>query len=149
MHFGVGLKALAILSVAFGALLPASYAAETESDVSSARTAAGSWLSKLDANQFSECWELLSSDSRKGISRWRWNFQCRMGRITLGQARSRKEISAERSTKSPGGNPGEFVLLSYETASEKRGLITEHVAVQKDHDNHWRVCGYGIGQEEK
>lgn len=149
MHLAIRVKVLAVVSVIFGSLLLASSASEAESDISSARTSATSWLSKLDADQFSECWELLSSDSRKGISRWRWNFQCKMGRFTLGQARSRKEKSAERTTKSPGGHPGEFVLLSYETSSDKKGLITEHVAVQKDHDNHWRVCGYGISQEEK
>jgi hypothetical protein len=149
VHFGICVKALAILVLAFATLIPASFAAQTESDTSAARTAAAAWLSKLDANQFAESWELLSSDSRKAVSRWRWNLQCKMGRMTLGQARSRKEISAERSTKSPGGRPGEFILLRYETSSEKKGLIIEHVAVQRDHDNQWRVCSYAIGQEDK
>lgn len=148
MHLGIREKALPLLALVFATLFP-SYAGEAQSEISSARAAATTWLSKLDADQFSESWELLSSDSRKGISRWRWNFQCKMGRLVLGRPRARKEISVERTTKSPRGESGEFVLLGYETSSEKKGLITEHVAVQKDHDNYWRVCGYGIGQEKK
>jgi hypothetical protein len=149
MPLGICVKALAILALALGTLLPAGFAAPTESDTSAARAAAAIWLSKLDADQFAESWQLLSSDARKGVSRWRWNFQCKMGRMSLGKARSRTEISAERSAKSPGGRPGEYVLLSYETSSEKKGVVIEHVAVQRDHDHQWRVCSYGVGQEVK
>jgi hypothetical protein len=130
-------------------LFPASLVAQTESETSAARAAATVWLSKLDANQFSECWELLSSDLKKGVSRWRWNLQGKLGRMMMGEARSRKEKSVERTAKSPGGRSGEFVLFRYETVSQKRGAVIEEVAVQKDHDGQWRVGGYSIGQEQK
>jgi hypothetical protein len=143
------MKALACLTVAFGMLVPASFsAAASDADISAAQVAATIWLSKLDADQFSESWELLSPGSKKAISRWRWNLQCKLGRMSLGRVRSRKEKSTEHRTKSPGGRSGEFIVLRYETSSEKKGTIIEEVAVEKDHDNQWRVGGYALLQEK-
>ena len=142
-------KSLFVLAVLL-ALSSVVFSAPGENkEISAAREAATAWVSKLDANQFSECWDRFSTDSKKAVPRWIWNIQCKMGRSTLGKARSRVEKSAERSSKSPGGRTGEFVLFTYETSSEKKGLVIERVPVQKDHDKEWRVCGYSIGQTKQ
>ena len=135
-----------VLRVAvFLALFSAVNAARAESpDISEAKGVATAWLAKLDADDFSECWNLLASDSKSRVSRWRWNLGCKMGRFSLGKAIARKLKSAERGTKTPGGRSGEFVIVKFETQSEKKGAVFELVAVQKDHDNQVRVGGYGV-----
>jgi len=143
-------KTLRFVQVVLLTLLSANVvAAGPEQDLSAGRAAAQLWVAKLDADQFGECWDLFSSAFKKSNSRWAWNIECRMGRLHLGKARSRKEVSAERTTTSPGGRTGEFVIIKFATTSEKKGPIFEQVAVQKDVDGQWRVCGYAIGQEQK
>lgn len=125
-----------------------SIANAADRDTSAAQAAATVWLSKLDANQFSDCWDLLASDFKKTVPRWKWNLECKMGRVMMGTARDRTLISAKPSKRSPGGRTGEFVLFEYKTTSAKKGDVTERVPVQKDHDDEWRVCGYEIGQNQ-
>ena len=116
-------------------------------DISQSKQVATAWLAKLDADDFTECWNLLASDSKNRISRWRWNLQCRMGRLAMGKATSRKLKSAEPDTKTPGGRPGQFMIVRFETQSEKGGPVIELVAIEADHDGQLRVGGYGIATE--
>ena len=116
-------------------------------DIVQPKQVANAWLAKLDADDFTGCWNLLSADVRNRVSRWTWNLQCRMGRFTMGKATARKLRSTERDTKSPGGRPGDFVILKFETQSEKHGPAIEIVGVEEDHDGQLRVGGYAIGAE--
>src|ERR1051325_539260 len=94
-------------------------------DIAQSKQVATAWLAKLDADEFTTCWNLLSTDLRNRVARWKWNLQGRMGRFAMGKATARKLKSVERDTKSPSGRPGEFVTLKFETQSEKRGPVIE------------------------
>lgn len=113
-------------------------------DIAQSKQVANAWLAKLDADDFTTCWNLLSTDLRNRVARWKWNLQGRMGRFAMGKATARKLKSVERDTKSPSGRPGEFVMVKFETQSEKQGPMVETVAVEEDHDGQLRVGGYAI-----
>lgn len=117
-------------------------------DIAQSKQVANAWLAKLDADEFTTCWNLLSTDLRNRAARWKWNLQGRMGRFAMGKATARKLKSVERDTKSPSGRPGEFVMVKFETQSEKRGPVIEIVAVEEDHDGQLRVGGYAVGIEK-
>src|SRR3954470_19321701 len=91
----------AVILVSLFTALSSAFAAPL--DIPQSKQVATAWLAKLDYVEFSQWWNLLSSDSKSRISRWRWNLQCRMGRLALGKATSRKLKSAEPDTKTPGG----------------------------------------------
>jgi hypothetical protein len=135
----------AVICVALFSAVSAASAAPP--DIAQSKQVANAWLAKLDADDFTTCWNLLATDLRNRISRWRWNLQGRMGRFAMGKATGRKLKSAERDTKSPSGRPGEFVILKFETQSEKQGPVIEIVGVEEDHDGQLRVGGYAIGTE--
>jgi hypothetical protein len=131
------------------ALLSAiSIASAAPPDIAQSKQVATAWLAKLDADDFTTCWNLLSTDLRNRVARWKWNLQGRMGRFAMGKATARKLNSVERDTKSPSGRPGEFVILKFQTQSEKRGPVIEVVAVEEDHDGQLRVGGYAVGTEK-
>lgn len=119
-------------------------ATEETREISGAKSVAVTWLAKLDADDFSECWNELATGPKATIPRWKWNISCKMGRFSLGKPRSRKLNSSESTTTSPGGHPGRYVLLDYETVSEKSGVVHERVTVMQDQDGQWRVAGYKI-----
>ena len=135
----------AIISVSLFTAL--SSASAVPLDIPQSKQVATAWLAKLDADDFTECWNLLASDSKNRVSRWRWNLQCRMGRLAMGKATARKLKSAEPDTKTPGGRPGQFMIVRFETQSEKGGPVIELVAIEADHDGQLRVGGYGIATE--
>ena len=55
--------------------------------------------------------------------------------------------SADPDTKTPGGRAGQFMIVRFETQSEKGGPVIELVAIEADHDGQLRVGGYGIATE--
>ena len=65
----------------------------------------------------------------------------------MGKATSRKFKSADPDTKTPGGRAGQFMIVRFETQSEKGGPVIELVAIEADHDGQLRVGGYGIATE--
>ncbi|MFL6590522.1 MAG: DUF4019 domain-containing protein [Chthoniobacterales bacterium] len=135
-----------VVALSFFSVVSGAFAAPL--DIPQSKQVATAWLAKLDADDFTECWNLLASDSKSRISRWRWNLQCRMGRLALGKATSRKLKSAEPDTKTPGGRPGQFLIVRFETQPEKGGPVIELVAIEADHDGQLRVGGYGVAKED-
>jgi hypothetical protein len=111
-----------------------------------AQQAATAWFSKLDADDFNGCWNEFATGPKAMIPHWRWNLSCKMGRFSFGRALSRKLGSSEFTMRSPGGRAGRFVILKFETSSEKKGKVQEQVIVMQDQDHQWRVAGYSIDE---
>ncbi len=107
-----------------------------------AETAAGEWLQLVDAGKAAESWQALAGASRQQISQWKWRLGFGLAGRKFGALTARKLRSAQTSDKSPGGRPGEFVLLEYDTTSAKIGPVVEKLTVMHDTDGQWRVAGY-------
>jgi len=129
-------------------LTVASTAVAAPPDIGQSKEVATAWLAKLDADDFSTCWSLLATDLRNKVARWRWNLQCRMGRLAMGKAVARKLRSVERETKTAAGRTGEFVAVRFDTQSEKNGPVIEILSIQEDHDGQLRVGGYAVATEK-
>lgn len=135
--WGVGLLAAAIVLVSSAAGLD-------EKPETAAEAAARTWLALTDSGKYGESWDAASTLFRQAVTRAQWEDALRGVRSPLGKVVSRKLASAQSTTSLPNAPPGEYVVLVYDTAFEKRPHSTETVTFMKDKDGSWRSAGYFI-----
>jgi hypothetical protein len=130
---------LSLLALTFAAL---PLQAEPIRSEKLAETAAAEWLQLVDQGKAAESWQALASASRQQTGQLKWRLGFAMAGRKFGSLNARKLRSAQTSDKSPGGRPGEFVLLEYDSNSTKIGPVVEKLTVMHDSDGQWRVAGY-------
>jgi hypothetical protein len=108
-----------------------------------ARTAAQSWLDRVDASEFGASWDAAATLLQKRIARADWvqkaealrdTVETISGR-TLARAQYRNSIS-----RAPGDGP--FVLLKYRSTFEA-GRFDELLLTVRE-DETWKVAGYQV-----
>ncbi len=131
------------LAFCFGLLSPAMRAAEPRpEDV--AQPVAKEWLALVDAGKYDESWEQMSPGFKKEVKRRKWKSTVEKIRQPLGAFKSRKLKSAEYSKELPGAPEGEYVILQYDSAFEKKPAAVEKVTLILGHDLTWRVSSYAV-----
>ena len=65
-------------------------------------------------------------------------------RKPLGKVKSRTLLSKQYTTNLPGAPDGQYVVIQYKTAFEKKAAAVETVTPMLDKDKKWRVSGYYI-----
>ncbi len=109
-----------------------------------ASQAASRWLALVDSGQYEQSWKEASSLFRAKITAAQWEQAVRSARDPLGALVSRRLASSQFTRTLPGAPDGEYVVLQYETAFEKKRTARETVTPMKDSDGTWRVAGYYI-----
>jgi len=106
--------------------------------------AAESWLDLVDSGKYGESWKAAAWLFREKVTAAQWEDAVRSARGPLGPVESRKPVSAQYTRTLPGAPDGEYVLIRYETAFQKKKSSVETVTPMKDKDGVWRVSGYFI-----
>ncbi|WP_158218774.1 DUF4019 domain-containing protein [Roseateles aquatilis] len=109
-----------------------------------ATKAATAWLQLTDAGKYPESWNQASKDFRGAISSSDWAAALTSVRTPLGAPTARVLKSADFKRDLPNAPPGEYVILQFDTAFEKRLGAVETVVAARDPDGAWRVSGYFI-----
>jgi hypothetical protein len=109
-----------------------------------AAKAAESWLALVDAGRYAESWKQAAALFKEKVTAAQWEEAARSARAPLGRLESRKLASALFARTLPGAPDGEYILLRFETAFEKKKAAVETVTPMKDKDGVWRVAGYFI-----
>jgi hypothetical protein len=133
-------RLLAVLALAAATAAPA----QEELDVAPAIVVAEKWLELLDRGAYGAGWEQAAPLFQEGMSRHRWETSLPNVRDGFGTVLRRKVRQATLATQLPNAPPGEYVVIQFDTAFEKRPLTTEIVTPMKDRDGQWRVAGYII-----
>jgi len=115
-----------------------------ESAEESAQQAAQSWLGLVDSGKYSKSWDETAQVFKERVTREQWEAALKSVRAPLGQLESRKLKSTQFTRELPGAPDGEYVVILYNTAFEKKKASLETVTPMKDKDGHWRVSGYFI-----
>ncbi len=118
---------------------PAAAAPEVE-----AQHVAERWLADVDGAKFAESWMGAASAFRSAIDQPGWVKAVTSVRGPLGVVKSRALRSAHFTTSVPGAPEGQYVVITYDTAFEKRPQSVETVTPTKDTDGQWRVSGYFV-----
>ena len=125
-----------------------------ETDRPGALSAAGKWLTLVDANNYGESWEQASSLFKDGIrtaslflagiSKQQWRSTLSATLVPLGRVRSRELRSEQYVNELPSAPEGEYFVLEYETSFERQRKVDERLILMKDADGEWRVAEYRV-----
>lgn len=106
--------------------------------------AAKRWLELVDSGKYGPSWERASTLFKAGVGKAQWEQTVAAVRAQTGNVKLR-ELKASQATKTlPGAPPGEYVVMQFTTAFEKKPSAIETVVVMLDADNEWRVSGYFV-----
>jgi hypothetical protein len=109
-----------------------------------AQPAAVAWLALVDAGTFAESWEAMSPGFKKKVSKRKWKSTVEEIRKPLGKFSTRKLKSAEYSKELPGAPEGEYVVLHYDSAFERKPAAIEKITLILGRDLNWRVSSYAV-----
>lgn len=107
-----------------------------------ARKAAEKWLALLDDGKYPDAWKQASKHSRPQISAEEWHGQLKALREGAGKLQSRQYTSTKASKTHPGAPDGDYMILEYSTAFEKKPKAVEIVVLSRE--GGWKVAGYSI-----
>lgn len=144
----VGTGALAATAALVLALFPAEAGAqgggERPFSERAVEEAADRWLALVDAGEYGASWKLASESFRSGVGRQAWTQRARSIRDDVGSLRERRLVSARHARQLPGADPGEYVVLLYESTFAQYPVATERVILERASDGSWGVAGYFV-----
>ncbi len=109
-----------------------------------ATSAAETWLSLIDAGNYSGSWKEASAYFRGAVSEQTWTSSLEGVRKPLGKLVSRRIVKAEESNTLPGAPDGQYVVMTFKTAFSQKKSAVETVTFMLDSDQVWRAAGYFI-----
>ena len=104
--------------------------------------AADQFVELLDNDQYGQTWDLAAETFKKSGTKDEWLLMLNVVRQPLGKVISRTLQLAEYRTRLPGAEPGEYVVVQYETEFENKKEITETITRMLEADGQWRISGY-------
>ena len=118
--------------------------AAAQSHEQAGRVAAEEWLKLVDAGSFPESWQKLEPAFGKKVGKKKWVAGLNEIRGPLGKLTSRSLKSAEYTKELSGAPEGEYVVIEFSAAFEKKKEATEKVTLLLGADLTWRVAGYSV-----
>lgn len=109
-----------------------------------AQHAAEAWLAEVDAGQYAQSWAEAATQFKSAVDQSSWLKAVGAVRAPLGSLKSRALRSAHYATSLPGAPDGQYVVLQFESAFDKKSGAIETVTPSKEPDGQWRVSGYFI-----
>ena len=131
------LIAMAILS----ASTPA--AAQDPRD-SAVGAAAREWLALIDKGDYVASWKAAGGKFRAAITAERWAESVKGVREPLGKVVQRTGQRTQFTGEFPGVPKGDYALVNFLTAFEKRTDTEETITLEREADGQWHVIGYFI-----
>lgn len=128
---------LAAMIALWGCTSKSNPAAET-----AAVTAAKSWLSLVDGEQYAESWDASAQYFKGAIKKEQWIQAMQSGRKPFGKNISRELKSASYQTALPGAPDGEYVVIQFNASFDNKKVAVETITPMLDKDGQWRVSGY-------
>lgn len=105
------------------------------------------WLALVDAGKYRESWDSGALAFKESVSREDWERQLE-ARAALGKVISRKVKRTVLLNDPPGGPPGEYVSIVYQSSFEHLQSAIELVVPRLETDGKWRVSHYIITKDE-
>lgn len=128
-----------VVGFAVVVLVGATAAAQAPEDT--AQRAAEQWLALVDGGQYSTSWEQAASIFKGAITAAQWEQAVTRARQPFGGFKARKVTSRKYSTTLPGAPDGQYVVVVFESAFERKAAAVETAVMMLDTDGTWRVSG--------
>jgi len=110
-----------------------------------AQRAAREWLATTDKVDAVASYNAAGAKFKEAVSVDRWTDALQKARTPLGALDQRTIFETTFDNKLPDGGPeGEYALVMYRTAFEKKTDSVETITLEREKDGVWRVIGYFI-----
>ena len=110
-----------------------------------AQRAAREWLATTDKVDAVASYNAAGAKFKEAVSVDRWTEALQKARTPLGALDQRTIFETTFDNKLPDGGPeGEYALVMYRTAFEKKTDSVETITLEREKDGVWRVIGYFI-----
>jgi hypothetical protein len=106
--------------------------------------AARDWLALIDRGDYAASWKAAGAKFRLAISPERWTEAVTQVRGPLGPLVQRSSLKTTFTRSFPGVPDGDYSLVVFRTAFEKKTEGDETVTLEREADGEWRVVGYFI-----
>lgn len=108
--------------------------------------AAAEELILIDRGHFGQCWDRAAAVLKAKQSREQWLDYLKKHRQPLGSLHYRKLIFSRLTDRLPGGEPGEYLVLRYQSSFAHRQLAFESLTLQRGSDGVWRLADYSLSK---
>jgi hypothetical protein len=108
-----------------------------------ARKDAEKWLALVDNGRYRDAYKSASRHSRSQATAEEWEAQIRVLHEAVGAPRQRTFSSAKPSRSLPGAPDGEYMILEFSTAFEKKEKAVETLMMSRE-SGAWKAAGYFI-----
>lgn len=136
-------RALVALALVTCALAPAPLTAQ-DSRETTVQRAARDWLAIVDRGDYKATWDATGAKFRLAITPERWSEAVAAVRGPLGALVQRSVLKTTFTRSFPGVPDGDYALVVFRTAFEKKTEGDETVTLEHEPDGAWRVVGYFI-----
>ena len=113
-------------------------------DMKTAQLAADLWLTQIDTAKYLEAWKGFSPFFQERMTFEKWQQQIQSARSIFGNLITRKLQSSNFATTMPGAPDGNYAIIQYDTAFEKKKNAIETITLLHGKDNKWGLTGYYI-----
>lgn len=135
-------KAITLAAFAFATAAPV--VAQEAQEVGKATEAAQQWLSLADAGRYDATYSAAAPAFQAAITQPAWESAVQGVRKPLGEVKRRTLKSATFQKDLPGAQPGEYVIVVYDTEFAGRPMAAETVVPMRAADGSWKVSGYFV-----
>lgn len=112
--------------------------------IGDASAAADAWLEMIDAGDVEGTWEAAASLFKQLVGLDAWRAAHAQATTVFGRPLSRELSNTEYRESIPGAPDGQYVVMEYAAAFERKKEAVETVVAALDGDGVWRVGGYFI-----
>ncbi len=138
-----GIVVLALAVAGFAGGLGVANAAMSPEE-SQALNAAERWLVPVDAGNSANAYAMAAAEFKSTVSRDEWRVGMRDIRKPFGRVVLRKAEKLAYTTPDPKGEPGEKIVILFDTKFAANKKAEEEVTLVRESDRLWRVTGYYI-----
>lgn len=105
---------------------------------------AQTWLTLIDAQQYTPSWTSASTQFQNMVSQAQWQQALKAYRSPIGTLISRSHPTIQRSSTVPGFPDGTYIGVIFQSSFTKKASTTETVVLTQEHNGEWKVIGYTI-----
>ena len=109
-----------------------------------AASVAPSWLSQIDAGNYSNSWRDASAYFKGAVTENGFRDALARARKPLGKLLSRKLTKAQNATSLPGAPDGNYVVMQFDSSFANKKQAVETVTFMQEKDGKWKAAGYYI-----
>lgn len=102
------------------------------------------WLDLVDRERYRLSWDAAGVALKAEVSKEEWAQTVGAARLHRGLVLSRRLVESETAEAVAGLPPGEYVLVSFETAFRGTGDSVESLILARERDGRWKVVAYFV-----